>query len=664
MLSCFKIKFAIIIIFLSIISYSYSQYKTDNTIYPDPQIYFKIQIIDEETKRGIPIVKATTISGVQHYSDSAGVIAFFELALMNRDVFFYFDSPGYYFPKDGFGIAGKSLFTKQGGSETVILKRSNIAQRLYRITGTGIYNDSFLLGEKVPIKNPIIRSSVTGQDSVWTTIYKSKMFWLWGDTGHPKYPLAANFKTTCALSELPGENGLNPDIAIDFDYFQDGDFVKQMMPYPGSNPYWMNNLLVLKDNEGKECMLAGYAKIKPPMDTIERGMTKYNDEKKIFDIIKVYPEDDILQPDGHPFKLNVKGTEYFYFFSNGITRTKADYNSVVDHNAYESLTCLKQSERFNNTLAQLDKDNKGNLIYSWKHNTSSIGQNELDKMAEAGLIKDDERWFRLYDIKTGKKVSYHAGSVFWNNYRQKWTLIFTEIMGESLLGEVWYAEADASTGVWAYTIKIATHPKYSFYNPLQHPYFAKENGREIFFEGTYTITFSGAEIPTPRYDYNQVMYKLDLADERMIMPVAVYSDPGGNIAYKTKYKIEEKDLQQFKEYIKPRFFAFDCQSSGTIPIYRITNNKTGTIILESKNDLQENVSCEIAFYAYNCEYNNLNPMILPLWEYINKSDAKRFYSTDKESSDKNYSRSPKPICNVFKNPTKIFIREFYNPGKL
>src|SRR5262249_10300175 len=57
------------------------------------------------------------------------------------------------------------------------------------------------------------------------------------------------------------------------------------------------------------------------------------------------------------------------------------------------------------------------------------------------------------------------------------------------------------------------------YNPKQHPYFDQEGGRFIYFEGTYSHTFSGNEHPTPRYDYNQIMYRLDLADERL-RPVA------------------------------------------------------------------------------------------------------------------------------------------------
>ena len=63
--------------------------------------------------------------------------------------------------------------------------------------------------------------------------------------------------------------------------------------------------------------------------------------------------------------------------------------------------------------------------------------------------------------------------------------------------------------------KIVTHDKYSFYNPKQHPVFDRDGGRVIYFEGTYTATFSGNPNRTPRYDYNQIMYRLDLSDARL-----------------------------------------------------------------------------------------------------------------------------------------------------
>ncbi|WP_341185672.1 hypothetical protein [Paenibacillus sp. FSL H7-0756] len=64
----------------------------------------------------------------------------------------------------------------------------------------------------------------------------------------------------------------------------------------------------------------------------------------------------------------------------------------------------------------------------------------------------------------------------------------------------------------------------TFYNVAQHKYFNKDGGRVIYFEGTYTNTFT-SHVPTPRYNYNQVMYKLDLANPKLgLAPVQGTSD--------------------------------------------------------------------------------------------------------------------------------------------
>ena len=95
-------------------------------------------------------------------------------------------------------------------------------------------------------------------------------------------------------------------------------------------------------------------------------------------------------------------------------------------------------------------------------------------------------------------------------------MIFHEAGGvSSQLGEVYYAEADRLTGPWDRARKIVTHDKYTFYNPKQHPMFDQDGGRVIYFEGTYTAAFSRSRQRTPRYDYNQIMYRLDLSDPRL-----------------------------------------------------------------------------------------------------------------------------------------------------
>jgi hypothetical protein len=94
-------------------------------------------------------------------------------------------------------------------------------------------------------------------------------------------------------------------------------------------------------------------------------------------------------------------------------------------------------------------------------------------------------------------------------------MIAVESGGTSFLGEVWYAEARELTGPWRKARKIVTHDKYSYYNPVQHDFFDQAGGRFIFFEGTYTKDFSGNPVGTPRYEYNQIMYRLDLDDPRL-----------------------------------------------------------------------------------------------------------------------------------------------------
>ena len=58
---------------------------------------------------------------------------------------------GYEFPPDRFGSRGVVLETRPGGSARIKVKRLDIAERLYRITGQGIYRDSVLTGHPVPL---------------------------------------------------------------------------------------------------------------------------------------------------------------------------------------------------------------------------------------------------------------------------------------------------------------------------------------------------------------------------------------------------------------------------------------------------------------------------------------------------------------------------------
>src|SRR5687768_10004533 len=151
--------------------------------------YFKIHVVDDQTGRGVPLIELRTINNISHWTDSAGVVAFNEPGLMNREVFFHVQGHGYTYPKDFFENRGVRLTPVADRSATVKVQRLNIAERLYRITGQGIYRDTLLLGEKAPIREPVLNAQVMGQDTVIATLYRGKIYWFWGDTDKASYPL-------------------------------------------------------------------------------------------------------------------------------------------------------------------------------------------------------------------------------------------------------------------------------------------------------------------------------------------------------------------------------------------------------------------------------------------------------------------------------------------
>src|SRR5205823_1225182 len=150
--------------------------------------------------------------------------------LMDQSVYFQLKSDGYIFPADSFGYHGLGLHVRRGGKDVVKINRLNIAERLYRITGTGIYRDSVLLGEKVPLDHPVVDGLVTGQDSVMMTPYNGKVYWFYGDTGKLEYPLG-QYWTSGATSLLPGKGGLDPSKGVNLAYWVDKKgFSRAMAP--------------------------------------------------------------------------------------------------------------------------------------------------------------------------------------------------------------------------------------------------------------------------------------------------------------------------------------------------------------------------------------------------------------------------------------------------
>ena len=584
---------------------------------PQPEDYFVIQVVDEATGRGVPLVELKTVNEVAYWTDSAGVVAFYEPGLMNQTVFFHVRSHGYEFPKDGFGYRGKALKTTPGGRAQLKIKRLNIAERLYRVTGEGIYRDSVLAGLPTPLRQPVLNGQVAGQDSVMAAQYRGKIYWFWGDTSRPSYPLG-HFGTAGATSERPGHGGLDPGAGVNLDYFTDTNgFSRPLCAWPGPGMKWIGGLLTVSDDAGQERLIARCDTMKSLGEILERALIVFKDETASFDRLVPWDLKAPLFPESHPFRVTVRGEDYCYFPSwapQPCIRVKADWRSLTNAAAYESFTCLAPGSRYDKAAPRLDRAPDGRLIYGWKRDTDFLGHQQQRELAAAGHLQREEGWLQMTDLATGAPAQGHGGSVCWNDYRQRWVMI---ALGKP--GEIWFAEADTPVGPWVYAQRVVAHQDYNFYNPTQHPFFDQDEGRLIYFEGTYTGEFSAARTRTPRYDYNQIMYRLDLADPRLALPAPVYRlkarDDGAR--YLMREGVEAEEAWNQVEAV-PFFAMPPSRKSGELVGIHAVARTHGTVLYRYP-PVELVGKVKPLFYAWPAEYIVPTNPLEGTWDFAAKT---------------------------------------------
>jgi hypothetical protein len=240
---------------------------------------------------------------------------------------------------------------------------------------------------------------------------------------------------------------------------------------PGPGPTWLSGFASLPDREGSNRLVATYSKIKPPLTAYETGLCTWNESESKFERLRVLwnsskdSSRSIDAPVGHVvYTVDDTGDRWAWFGDPfPALRCRATFEDWADPASWERL--------------------------------------EPQQSVPTRNANDS--------------IKPHRGAVAWNAFRKKWVCIFTQLGGtSSTLGELWYAEADAPTGPWGGAIKVVTHDQYSFYNPQLHPEFTEPESSVLLFEATYTRTFSASREATPRHDYNQVLYRLDLDELR------------------------------------------------------------------------------------------------------------------------------------------------------
>ncbi len=463
----------------------------------EPPRFAEVRVIDAETKRGVPLVTLTTVNHVRYVTDNAGRVAFDDPELFGREVFFTVHSHGYEVPKDGFGFRGVRLTPTPGKVAEVKITRTMAAERLCRLTGEGRYRDTLLVGHKSPLDYGPNSGRVAGQDSVQVVEYKGERRWFWGDTNRMNYPLGmfrmAGAKTPLTLPD--------PAAGIAYDYFTDPKtgFARAMMPWKErpEGVIWIDGVCVVPDENGRGTLVSHYSRRKGLTDQIEHGMAVYDDKTETF-VPKVrLPNDETWRfTSGHPFQYEDGDKKWLLSGDPApVVRVPATLAAVLDPDKYEAFTPLNEKREVG--------------PWRWQKELPP-----LDAVGEADMVKGKR--IRAADARftptgEGGPVKLHRGTVRWNEYRKRWVLIATQLGGKSShLGEVWYAEAAAPTGPFAIAVKVLTHDKMTFYNPVHHPFLDRDGGRTIHFEGTFTADFSGSKERTPRYEYNQVLYRLDL----------------------------------------------------------------------------------------------------------------------------------------------------------
>lgn len=428
----------------------------------------RLEVVDKQNGWPVPLVQLRTTHQVTFVTDNAGVIALDAPELMGRETWFDVSGHGYEVQKDGFGYRGVRLKPEAGKTLRVQVVRTNIAKRLGRSTGAGIFAESQKTGRDLDWRDGS-GGNVFGSDSVQNAVHRGKLFWAWGDTVVPHYPLGI-FDMSSATTELRPLTSFEPPLRLKLDYFtDDAGRPRGVAKMPGRGPTWVSGYVSLPDKSGAPRLCGSYMKIRNHLEVYEWGLCVWDDAAEKFNPLRVVwtksersPKPPAV-PDGHPvFWKDPRGREWVLFGNPlPLLRCPATFEAWQDPATWETLQPQPS----------------------------------------------------LRSAQDAKAVKPHSGSIAWNAFRKRWVTVFMESFGKpSAFGELWYAEAAAPTGPWGRTVKIVTHDNYTFYNPRLHPEFTPTPSPILIFEGTYTSEFADRPVPTPRYNYNQILYRLDLDD--------------------------------------------------------------------------------------------------------------------------------------------------------
>jgi hypothetical protein len=449
---------------------------------------FAVQVIDESSHRGVPMVTLSTDNHIQLTTDSAGWVLMDEPGLMARAVHFIVSSPGYALPKDADGREGITLTLTPGQSTEIKLVRTAIAERMYRITGQGIYRESSLLGKEAPLPFPNINGDVLSLGRAQVASYQGRLVWAWPDT---RLLAARNGPVVSgAAVDLPGAGGLDPTQGVHLRYFtNEQEETLPLLAVPKGQHAAIDGLMSVKDAIGAEHLLVHYAFLTADGTCAEHGIAEFND-RHAFDRKVVLGDEYTWQhPKGHAVEASDGDGTCIYFSEPCChVRVAARYEAALSPTSYEALAWSEDARKM-----------------VWQQERGPVTQREETKLLDRKEMKGKDARCHLTQAGSGELVELTEGSVQHNALRNNWIMIGSSTASP---GEVWYSEAETITGPWTKAVPLTG---LGLGGIAQLPALEQDNGRYIYFEGT--LEGSGT---VPRYQDNQLMYRLDLKDPRLV----------------------------------------------------------------------------------------------------------------------------------------------------
>ncbi len=475
---------------------------------------FVLRFVDADTGRPVPLVEIETFNAMRFVSDNLGCIAIQEPDLIGTRLRFVIRGNGYCYPHlDFLGERAVSSVIEPGRQLLISLKRTAAAERLYRITGAGRYRDSSLAGT-TGVDN-CLPGRVIGLDSAIPVWWRNQLFCFWGDTLTTD---RLNLSASGGIVELA--DGSDPTLPVQVNYFSDNEGYALPMIDTGSPGFvWVETVLPLQYGRHGEILAARYVKHKTLEEAVETGFAVFQPAARKFSVIRRI-KSGRHHKSAHAVAVTHAGRPRFAVQPWEIT--EPDLKNFMNPASYINYTCLEQVSgageiQLGGQSYRVRRNRAGRPVFSWVQGGLPCSPVVQKTLLQAGLLQNDENWLQLTEIGSGRKNSDFSGSISWNSFREQWIMIT-----QGHTGEIWYAQADTFTGPWLYAKRVVEHDSYNFYNPVHHPWYDRDGGKTIFFEGTYTSFFTRDNYKSPRADYNQVMYRLQLDQPSLLLPKPVY----------------------------------------------------------------------------------------------------------------------------------------------